>query len=312
MDPLSWRHWICAAKPGRAAQKARTRYPSSHLATNHYPENRSKLLIMRGMRFSSSAVSPGAWGLPPETAKNSGRSRKSGGCTCLRFNFSGSRPPTVPARIPGAWLLAWQHRAHTALQAGPFSHHGRVWTVPAPTCSRLCVVGNRRLAGACGYSKPTASRRSARARLHVGGTDKTRPVQLRKGQFLDIPNHPLIIHQARNEKPQPNRCGLSPPGKSKAWAGCNNWGGGRIEAEPKWFLLSFPQGNALCLSAAALRRNLASSPSFQKTFSIKPAKCLRVWWGERRGSVRGQLEMVTTRMTLASRQGGAWPGSLED
>ena len=39
MDPLSWRHWICAAKPGPAAQKARTRYPSSLLATSHSTGN---------------------------------------------------------------------------------------------------------------------------------------------------------------------------------------------------------------------------------------------------------------------------------
>jgi hypothetical protein len=39
MDPLSWRHWICAAKLGPAPQKARTRYPSSLLAASHSTGN---------------------------------------------------------------------------------------------------------------------------------------------------------------------------------------------------------------------------------------------------------------------------------
>jgi hypothetical protein len=39
MDPLSWQHWIYAAKLGPAPQKARTRYPSSLLAASHSTGN---------------------------------------------------------------------------------------------------------------------------------------------------------------------------------------------------------------------------------------------------------------------------------
>ena len=45
-------------------------WPGGPKSTGYYPENRSKLLIMRGMRFSSSVVSPGAWGFPVKTARN--------------------------------------------------------------------------------------------------------------------------------------------------------------------------------------------------------------------------------------------------